>query len=256
MSGLATAQRVALPVLPALVDGTVHHTRHRPTTYAFTHRAYQWLVDLADPEPVPAWLGPLARFHGEDHLHGRPGLAALREDVLDLVARAGLAAGRVERVVMLANARVLGHVFDPLTAYWCLAADGTVEAVVLEVHNTYGGRHAYVVRPDAHGRTTVEKAFHVSPFNAVEGDYAVSLHLSPERAAVGIRLGVGGEAVLTATVNGECRPATPARVLATALRHPAMTQRVSALIRVHGIRLWARRLPVHPVPPRHPESLR
>jgi hypothetical protein len=32
-----------------------------------------------------------------------------------------------------------------------------------------------------------------------------------------------------------------------------MTQRVTALIRAHGIRLWLRRLPVVPRP-RHPEE--
>ena len=29
---------------------------------------------------------------------------------------------------MLANARVLGHVFNPLTVYWCHRADGTLPA--------------------------------------------------------------------------------------------------------------------------------
>ena len=45
---------------------------------------------------------------------------------------------------MLAHARVLGHAFDPMTAFWCFAADGALRAVLVEVHNTYGGRHAYV----------------------------------------------------------------------------------------------------------------
>ena len=36
----------ALPTVPALVVGKVHHVRHRPLHHAFTHRHYQWLVDL------------------------------------------------------------------------------------------------------------------------------------------------------------------------------------------------------------------
>ena len=46
---------------------------------------------------------------------------------------------------MLANARVFGHVFDPLTVFWCFGADGTLRCVVAEVHNTYGERHAYLL---------------------------------------------------------------------------------------------------------------
>jgi DUF1365 family protein len=45
---------------------------------------------------------------------------------------------------MLAHARVLGHVFNPLTVFWCHAADGTLAAVMAEVHNTYGERHVYL----------------------------------------------------------------------------------------------------------------
>ena len=43
-----------LPTLPALVVGQVHHTRHRPLRHSFTHRHYQWLVDLdAMPRAAP-----------------------------------------------------------------------------------------------------------------------------------------------------------------------------------------------------------
>ena len=50
---------------------------------------------------------------------------------------------------MLANARVLGYVFNPLTSTGATGADGALECVVAEVHNTYGERHCYLLRPDA-----------------------------------------------------------------------------------------------------------
>ena len=54
---------------------------------------------------------------------------------------------------MLANARVLGYVFNPLTVFWCYdRADGTLACVVAEVHNTYGDRHCYLLHPDDRGR--------------------------------------------------------------------------------------------------------
>ena len=49
---------------------------------------------------------------------------------------------------MLAHARVLGHVFNPLTVYWCHRPSGALECVVAEVHNTYGERHCYLLRTD------------------------------------------------------------------------------------------------------------
>ena len=65
---------------------------------------------------------------------------------------------------MLTNARVLGHVFNPLTVYWCHHPDGTLACVVAEVHNTYGERHCYLLRTDAAGRARTAKEFYVSPF--------------------------------------------------------------------------------------------
>ena len=52
--------------------------------------------------------------------------------------------------------------------------------------------------------------------------------------------------MFTATVTGDLRPATRGRVLRAVARNPIPSQRVSALIRWHGIRLWLRRLPVVP----------
>ena len=245
-----------LPSLPSIVVGRVHHTRHRPVRHSFTHRHTQWLVDLdAMPRP-PFGLRWLARFRAEDHLAGNPGIAALKANVLRVLEREGVATSPSDRVVMLAHARVLGHVFDPMSAFWVFATGGELRAVLVEVHNTYGGRHAYVLRPDAGGRDSVEKAFYVSPFNDVEGEYAIRLTLSPDTVGVAIRLRVRDEPLVTATVTGTPRPATTTEVLRTAVRYPLMPQRVTALIRVHGIWLWLRRLPVRPRSETSLESVR
>ena len=45
------------------------------------------------------------------------------------------------------------------------------------MHNTYGERHAYLLRPDDGGRAATDKEFYVSPFNDVEGRYAIRFHL-------------------------------------------------------------------------------
>ncbi len=245
-----------LPTLPALVVGQVHHTRHRPVEHSFTNRHHQWLVDLDDMPRLPAWARPLATFRAEDHLAGAPGIPALKANVLRVLAAEGVQSGDVEKVVMLANARVLGHTFDPMTAFWCFATDGTLRAVLVEVHNTYGGRHSYVLQPDPSGRASTAKEFYVSPFNDVEGDYAIRFFLSPERVGVAIRLLVGDEPLVTASVTGAPQEATTPAVVRTSVRHPFMTQRVTALIRVHGIWLWLRRLPVRPRPDHSLESVR
>lgn len=235
-----------LPPLPALAVGTVRHTRRTPLHNTFTHRHYQWLVDL-DALPELGLLAPLARFDARDHLDGGRG-GGIGGDLRALLARHDRPADPGDRLLMLAHARVLGHVFNSLTVYWVLGADGRSRTAVLEVHNTYGARQAYLLDLDERGRARTAKALYVSPFNGVEGDYAVRLQLSPDELAVVVGLDVGGERVLTASTHARLVPATRPQVLRTALRHLPMPLREAALIRLHGIGLWRRGLAIRPRP--------
>jgi uncharacterized protein len=240
----------ALPPLPAIVEGTVTHQRHLPFRRVFRHRAYQWLVDL---DHLPH-AGALASFRSSDHL-GDP-RRSIKDNVIGLLDLHGidLTGGRV---LMLANARVLGHVFDPLTVFWCLDSDGTTACVVAEVHNTYGERHAYVLRPDDSGSAHTGKRLYVSPFFDVTGGYSLRFRLDPRAVGTVVVLHRDGQRSFTATFSGRPAPATRRAVWRVSLRQPLMPLRVSALIRWHGIRLWARGLPVVPrTPHRHQEGVR
>ena len=89
---------------------------------------------------------------------------------------------------MAAHARALGHCFNPISVFWCFDGDGAPGGVVVEVHNTYGDRHAYLVHPDEQGRARTDKQMYVSPFHGTDGttrspcrarrpaDVAVTLH--------------------------------------------------------------------------------
>ena len=235
----------ALPDLPALVDGVVTHDRRVPVRHRFRYRVYQWLVDVDDRLELPSWLAPFASFRAADHL-GDPD-ATIRANVERFCAEGGVDVSG-GRILMLANARVLGHVFDPLSVFWCLDDDGRVRCVVVEVHNTYAERHAYLLDIDARGRASTDKAFYVSPFFTVDGRYDLQFRLDCDRVTTTVRLrqpgDTGTDPVFTAGFSGRPRLASTRRLVGLLLRRPFMTQRVSLLIRLHGGWLWLRRLPV------------
>ncbi len=241
-----------LPTLPALVDGTVSHTRKGPVRHGFRNRTYQWLVDLDDIPEQPWYLMGFASFHAKDHL-GDPD-RTIKSNLETYLAGNGIDLGPSGRILMLANARVLGHVFDPLTVFWCFDTPGALACVVAEVHNTYGERHAYLLHPDVSGTAHTAKALHVSPFYDVSGDYALRFTLTPDLVAVTVTLCRSGLTAFSATFSGRPRPATRRGLTALAIRRPLMPQRVSALIRIHGIWLWLRRLPVVPHPHHSPQQ--
>jgi len=240
-----------LDVLPALYDAEVVHSRRERVRRTFRHRISLWLVDLDALPVLPRWLRPFGRFEAADHL-GVPELS-IRAN-LD----AWLATQDVDlqggRVVMLANARSLGYVFNPITLYWCSLPDGRPECVVAEVHNTYGERHCYLLRPDPRDRAMTTKEFYVSPFLAVDGEYEMRVSRPGHDLAVAVSLRRHGETVFAVGLRGTRHAATRRRFVGTLLRHPFGSYRVSALIRMHGIGLWLRRLPVQPRTPHVPQK--
>lgn len=231
----------ALPQLPALVPGTVRHMRRQPMRHAIRFRTYQWLIDVDAPPNHAPWIS----FPVRDHFGG--GAPTLRAAIRSFVEGQGGVVADDERIVMLAGGRVFGHGFDPLSVFWGLSPQGEVRWAVLEIHNTYGERHAHLVRPD-NGRASVPKAFYVSPFMPVDGHYDVRLVLGAEYVAVAIVLERAGQRVFTATFSGAPRPLTPANLARAMLRTPLASWQTSMRIRVHGIWLWLRRLPIIPRP--------
>ena len=238
---------------PALYDARVHHARHRDLATSFAHQLHLWLVDLDDLPELPWWLRPFARFDARDHLGGPD--RSIRTNVDAFLAAHGvdLDGGRV---LMLAHARELGYVFNPISVFWCHRADGTPACVVAEVHNTYGERHCYLLHPDHAGRARADKEFYVSPFLAVDGHYTMAMPEPGERLAIAVTLHQDGAPALVATLTGVRRPATTASVARTVLRRPLVALRTSALIRWHGIGLWLRRLPIVARPTRPRQNQR
>lgn len=223
--------------MTALYECVVAHTRTTPLRNTFRYRTYLWSVDADAP---PRFRRPqrwLATFRADDHLDVR---ALLAEHGIDL------AGGRIR---MLTAARVLGYVFNPLTVHWCHDAAGELVCVVAEVHNTYGGRHGYVLRTDGRGRAETGKDFYVSPFEPADvGTYRLSLPEPGESLGLTITLHRPGQAPFVATVRGRQAPSF-ARM---ALRYPLAPLVVALRIRRQGIGLWLRGLAVV----RRPEVVR
>lgn len=225
----------------AIYRTSIAHVRRTPLHNAFTYRSYSWYVDVDALPRLPRWLAPLAGFSVADHL-GDPN-GTLRGNVERYLATQGITLDG-GRITMLASARVFGHVFNPLSLFWCHDPAGGLRCVIAEVHNTYGERHCYLLETDDAGRATVPKAFYVSPFNDIEGRYRMKLPEPAERLAVSIVLEREGQKPFVATVDGTRREATVPNILAAALAVPLAPLRVAAQIRWQGIKLWARKLPV------------
>jgi hypothetical protein len=128
------------------------------------------------------------------------GDATIRANVDAFLATHGmdLAGGNV---LMAANARAFGNGFNPISVFWCFDAEQALAAAIVEVHNTYGGRHAYVVHPDERGRARVDKSLYVSPFHGTDGWYDVRVPVPGDDLFISVTLHTDDGAT-TICVNG------------------------------------------------------
>jgi DUF1365 family protein len=218
---------------------TITHVRRKPFRRAFTHHSHTWLVDL---DALPDH-GLLARFEGRDHL-GDPD-RSIKDNLATFLARHGIGLG-AGRVLMAAHPRAFGHCFNPISVFWVTPERGD-PCTVVEVHNTYGDRHAYLVHPDESGRATTPKQMYVSPFHGTDGSYDLLVPVPGDRLRVSVTLNTDDGARFTASLTGTRSTHGPWRAAPAALRG-------AALIRAHGLALWLRRLPVRPRPAQHHQA--
>jgi DUF1365 family protein len=240
-------------VRSALYRGSVMHVRLAPVRHRLRYRVFTLLIDL-DELPALAqglrWLSHnrfnLMSLHDRDHgdpLTGgaRPG-EGLRAWAERTLGAAGIAPPR-GRIELLCFPRILGYVFNPLSLWLCRDPEERLRAVIYEVHNTFGGRHAYAL-PVAAGQDEgglaqrCGKEFYVSPFIPMNAQYSFRLKAPAEAFSLLIReRGEAGE-ILRATISGRRRALTDGELLRAFAAHPLMTLKVIAAIHWHALRLW------------------
>ena len=166
----------------AVYEGWVRHRRFEPVEHAFRYRLFLMYLDLDELprllDRYPLWSARRpapARFRRADYMGDpeRPLAECARDAVEEQTG--SRPAGPVR---LLANLRYLGHVFNPVSFYYCFDGGGErVEAVVADVNNIpWGERHPYVLARGGRQGTVLahelDKALHVSPLMGMEQTYA------------------------------------------------------------------------------------
>lgn len=242
-----------------LYFGHVIHRRLRPRVHHLRYRVFSLYADL-DELPMLARTLPLFSynrfnvfsFHDEDFGDGSG--APLRAWVERQLEAAGIAlAGG--HIGLLCYPRLFGYAFNPLSVFFCYAADGTLRAILYEVHNTFKQKHTYLipVTPAAGQmvRQRCEKELYVSPFIPMAGTYEFRVRPAGETVLIAITESDPQGPLLHALFAGERRALTTGRLLATLFTHPLMTLKVIAGIHWEGMQLWLKRIPLitRPAPP-------
>ncbi|MEL6452271.1 MAG: DUF1365 domain-containing protein [Pseudomonadota bacterium] len=239
------------------IAGVTYHGRKGAIANAFRYSVDYMLLDAEAEVTTPRLFARNGRavMALDDIDHGGAPRAGRGAPWAREVLQAHQVTG-VTKIELLAQPKVLGHVFNPVSFWLCRRADGALIAVIAEVTNTFGDRHSYLVnhadlRPiAADDRMTATKIFHVSPFQPIDGGYEFRFDIRDDRIGVWIDY-TRGQGGLIATLTGQRCPLTNASVLRAVLRRPFGSRRVLALIHWQAIKLWWKRATfrARPVPP-------
>lgn len=237
----------------ALYLGAVVHQRFRPKPHRLQYRLAQFLIDLDEVEALTRQTRLFSRnrfnlfaFHDRDY-GDRTG-RSLREQVEDLLRAGGMACdGGPIRILTMP--RILGHIFNPITTWFCHGRDGRLIATLYEVTNTFKERHFYVIpaEADAHGvvRQSCEKALYVSPFMDMGMRYDFALKPPAASVSLVVTAHDAEGKMIVASFSGKRQALTDGALLRLALGLPMMTVRVVAAIHWEALKLWAKGIGVH-----------
>jgi len=249
----------------ALYMGAVVHARLRPVRHRLRYRMMFMLLDLDELPALDRRLTlfgynrrGLLSFHDADHGDGSP--RTLRAHVEAHLRQAGIdpTGGRIS---VLCMPRVLGMVFNPISVFLCHGADGVLRAVLYEVNNTFGQRHAYLIPVegpvDGTVRQRCDKRFFVSPFMEMRLSYAFRLSLPAEKMSLAIDAHDAAGPILSAAFTGRRRRLDDRALLLAFLGQPLQALRVLGGIHWEALRLWAKGLRLHdrPEPPADPVTI-
>lgn len=228
-----------------LLEGTVRHRRSRPFSYHLEHRVYCFALDLDELDDVVGRLRLVGRnrrslveFRDADHLPTPT--SDVRADLLAHLRRAGIDPDGW-RVTLVTNLRVLGYVFNPASFFLCRDERGTLQVVVVEVHNTFGERHLYTLRrtrTDGPFVAAMDKEFFVSPFIEMDARYAVHVRDEPSRLRIAINERQDGAPLLSTSLVLHRVRLSDRSLLRLLLRYPLVTHKTIAAIHWHALRLW------------------
>jgi len=237
-----------------LYVGQVYHKRLRPKVHVLKYTVFSLLVDLSEVSTLTQrfWLFSHNRFNLISFYDSDFGESL--NETLEAYIKRNLRQAGIEltpaRILVSFYPRVLGHAFNPLSLFYCLDENNNCYAVVHEVHNTFGERHAYVLPVVEDEKTDqywihqrADKSLFVSPFADMNMQYEFRLNQPAQRQVIVIRASDEQGLVITASYAAQRHVLSSSQLLKVFLRIPFLGAKVVIGIHWEALKLWIKGIP-------------
>lgn len=174
----------------------------------------------------------------------------LKSRVSAYLRERGIDIGAAGRIRLLTLPRVLGYIFNPISIYFCSDAHDTALCAIAEVGNTFRESKLFLLprraaqpgTQDTRFRLRVPKYYYVSPFSNLDICFDFDVRLPGQSLRVRIEDWDADGKLLDSHLRGARVPLSDYQLLRFAVKFPALTLKVIALIHWHALWLAIRRL--------------
>jgi cyclopropane-fatty-acyl-phospholipid synthase len=213
-----------------IYQGYLMHSRLEPVKHTFVYPVYYYALDLLELPQLNDSLNlfgynhirPIA-IHDQDYLGD--GKQSILTKLFSHLQKHGYQQ-EITNVKLVTTARYFNYVFNPVSFFYCYCADGSLGCTVVEINNTYGETHLYILDqpaakvPGFLARYQVAKEFYVSPFNDLQGDYDFYLSELQENLDIRINIVRAGKEVFVSRLWGTATALTDANLIKTLMKYP------------------------------------
>ena len=260
---IPTPDTMSAPPPQAMIGfGQVRHTRLRPKHHAFVYGTFFLMLPMrslakaqthSNAEAFRINRRSAISFHDVDHGDGRCASEGGALAWLDELLQSQGIIDATGEVWLHCYPRVLGYTFKPVSFWYCHSADHHLRAIVVEVNNTFGERHCYLLDHPQYGiEQRASKVFHVSPFCEVQGDYRFRFMRTADRTVARVDHDDALGPLIETSISGQLEPITSTNLRRALWAYPLMTLVVMARIHWQALKLWRKQVPffTKPTPPK------
>ena len=236
-----------------LYEIAIMHQRLKPKKHQFTYHIFMAYLDL---DEIPL-LSKTNRLFGHNRMnlyslydkdHLDVGGKGIKDNIKEYLRSKNID-GKIEKIMLLTNLRMLGYVFNPVSFYFCFDGTGVPVCVVPEIGNTFKELKPFFIGADKlqdHRFQDIQpKYFYVSPYTELDDDLEFRLGIPDKKLNIFIDTQKGREKIIVTSMIGERKPLRLSTLLWQTLKCPFVTLKVITLIHWHALVLFLKGLPHH-----------
>ena len=154
----------------------------------------------------------------------------------------------INKIFLFTHPRVLGYVFNPASFFFCLDQEEKLQAVIVQVSNTFGENHCYLVfnkdsSPILQNQwLEADKEFHVSPFFKIEGCYKFRFIFEQNKIAVWIDYFTNEKTLLTSVICKKEVDFDYLNLILAFIKIPFMTFKIIILIHIQALKIVIKKI--------------